>query len=218
MVIALSLLIVASATLHLRAEYHRRAAQIYLFKPLTIVLVIALAGWTAATRAAPGASGGQSLYPILIIAGLGFSLLGDIILMLPSDRFVAGLICFLLAHMTYIAAFSLGTQISTAVWLFAPLALIVALMSRRLWPHLGAMKAPVLCYEIVIVAMAWRAAERWLQGYRPGSSLGLIGALLFVASDAALAIRRFVGPFRGDHIVIMGAYVAAQWAIALSML
>lgn len=215
MSIALTALVAVSAALHLRAEYRQNAVQVYLFKPLTMVLILALALWGAATPAS--AENNLRFYPILIITGLSLSLLGDIFLMLPSDPFMAGLACFLLAHIAYIIAFSLGAQAVTAAWLFIPLALILAFMSRRLWPHLGMMKAPVLLYEIVIIAMLWRAAERWLQYSRASSMLALVGALLFVFSDAALAVRRFAGPFRGDHIVVMGAYVAAQWAIALSV-
>jgi len=39
---------------------------------------------------------------------------GDVFLMLPSDRFVAGLVAFLMAHLCYIAAF--GSEIDALAW------------------------------------------------------------------------------------------------------
>ena len=49
-----------------------------------------------------------SRYAGFILAGLVFSLAGDVFLMLPSDQFMAGLVSFLIAHLFYIAAFTAG--------------------------------------------------------------------------------------------------------------
>ncbi|PJA52007.1 MAG: lysoplasmalogenase, partial [Candidatus Marinimicrobia bacterium CG_4_9_14_3_um_filter_48_9] len=46
-----------------------------------------------------------SAYSVLIMAGLIFSLGGDIALMLPHDRFVMGLGSFLIAQIIYTFAF-----------------------------------------------------------------------------------------------------------------
>src|SRR2546421_12449626 len=92
----LSLLVLASALLNIRAEYKGPRRQVYVFKPLTVVLVILIALQTK-FAAAP-------LYKQLIIAGLLCSLAGDVFLMLPRERFVAGLVCFLFPHPFYLAA------------------------------------------------------------------------------------------------------------------
>jgi alkenylglycerophosphocholine/alkenylglycerophosphoethanolamine hydrolase len=47
--------------------------------------------------------------------------------------------------------------------------------------------------------------------------LALLGATLFVLSDSALAINRFVRPFKAVHAVVLSTYYAAQWLIALSV-
>ena len=64
--------------------------------------------------------------------------------------------------------------------------------------------------------MTWQALNRWLATGEAGSALALAGALLFVASDSALALNRFKGEFKGAQAVVLGTYFAAQWLIALS--
>ena len=51
----------------------------------------------------------------LRLAGLLFSLVGDVSLMLPNERFIQGLVSFLVAHLCYIVAFTFesGRALST---------------------------------------------------------------------------------------------------------
>jgi len=203
----LSLLVLASALLNVRAEYKGPRRQVYVFKPLTVVLVILIALQTK-FAAAP-------LYKQLIIAGLLCSLAGDVFLIWPRERFVAGLVCFLFAHLFYVAAFTVDGARTLSVWGAAILVLYGTLMLRLLWPHLGKLKAPVSVYVAAILLMAWQALNRWQAG-EAGSALALAGALLFVASDSALALNRFKGEFKSAQAVVLGTYFAAQWLIALS--
>ena len=89
-------------------------------------------------------------------------------------------------------------------------------MLRLLWPHLGKLKAPVSVYVAAILLMAWQALNRWVATGDAGSGLALAGALLFVASDSALAWNRFRGEFKSAQAVVLVTYFAAQWLIALS--
>ena len=79
------------------------------------------------------------------------------------------------------------------------------------------MRTPVLVYELVIVTMAWRATARWAATREVGALLALVGAILFVVSDSALAINRFVGKYKAAQALILGTYFCAQWLIALSV-
>lgn len=177
------------------------------FKPLTMVLVLALAVQPSLST--------PPLYRALVVAGLVFSLAGDVFLMLPSDRFIAGLVTFLIGHLFYVAAFAGAAT-------FEPLALLPFLAGAGavygvLHPHLGPLRGPVLVYIAAIAAMAWLATGRWLAVGQLGSLLACIGANLFVASDVALAIDRFARPFRGSQAVVLGTYFPAQLLIALSI-
>jgi len=205
----LSVLVFGSALLHIRAEYKGPRVHVYLFKPLTMVFIILLV--------LQGARPDASLYKYAILAGLGFSLVGDIFLMLPLKRVIAGLASFLVAHLCYIVAFSAGIRLGVSGFLPALFLLYVIIMFVVLFPHLGEMKLPVLVYELVIVMMAWRAVERWAQIGDTGALLALAGAILFVISDSVWATNRFVRRYKSAQALILSSYFCAQWLIALSV-
>jgi len=90
------------------------------------------------------------------------------------------------------------------------------LMMRVLWPHLGKMRLPVLMYMLAILMMGWAAAGRRLLTEQEGSLLAFLGAILFIASDSALALDKFRRRFRSAQLLILSTYFTAQWLIALS--
>jgi uncharacterized membrane protein YhhN len=199
------------AILAIRAHYpeESRRWQIYAFKPLATLLVLALALSLPA---------GQPEYRWAIAAGLLFSTAGDVFLMLPRDRFVAGLASFLVAHLCYIGAFSIGVPFAAAPLLWLPFFAAGGMVLAMVWPGLKpALRAPVVVYVVVIAAMAGQATGRW---YASGSVVALaaaIGAGLFVVSDAVLAIDRFRWHFRAARAATLSTYWAAQLLIALSI-
>lgn len=206
---ALSLLAAVSAVLQVRAEYRGPRWRVYLCKPLTTALLLALA-------ALPGGDG-TGRYQIAVVVGLALSLAGDVFLMLPGDRFIPGLASFLLAHIAYLVAFTTGVPPGTRPAALLPFAASAGVLLAVLWPHLGARRTPVAAYVGAIVWMAWQALARALALGTAATALAAAGAALFVVSDAALALDRFKRPFRSARAVVMTTYVAAQWLIALSV-
>jgi len=201
--------VIISAFIHIRAEYRGPRRNVYIFKPLTTSLIILTALLLPATAPAP--------YKALIILGLIFSLGGDVFLMLPQDRFVFGLISFLIAHIFYIFAFTGETGFQFTPWVLGIYLVYGAVMLALLWPHLRSMKAPVFLYMLIILAMGWQAAERWLILGGIGALLAMVGAILFVISDSVLALDRFRGRFTAARAIVLCTYFAAQWLIALSI-
>lgn len=208
LVIILTVFAFFSAVLTIVAAYQKRHLTHYLFKPLTLVFIISLA-LLSKNPVSP-------FYRQLIIAGLICSLVGDIFLMLPRDRFIPGLLSFLVAHVIYIVAFTRESGRALSFWALIPFLIYGCLMLRLLWPHLGKMRLPVLMYMLVILAMGWAAAGRRLLTEQEGSLLAFLGALLFIASDSLLAVDKFRGRFRNAHLLILSTYFTAQWLIALS--
>jgi uncharacterized membrane protein YhhN len=208
-VILLSILAAISGALTIIAKYRKSKRLEYICTPLTMIFII-----TIAILADDPVS---DRYRYLILAGLVASLAGDVFLMLPSNKFIQGLASFLIAHLFYIAAFTLEGGDPAPLWYIIPFALYGVVMLWRLWPHLGSMKIPVMIYVAVILIMAWQAANRWLQTEQEGSLLALIGAYLFVMSDSALAVERFRGGFRSAPFWVLSTYFVAQWLIALSV-
>jgi uncharacterized membrane protein YhhN len=166
----------------------------------------------------PDPVGGRS-YAVLIAVGLLFSAVGDVCLVWP-ERFVPGLASFLVAHLLYVAAFTVGAGPGGLAWSWiVGLALFTMGFLRFLWPHLGRMRGPVAGYVAVIATMAWAAARRaGAPGVtEPSGTLALAGALLFLGSDGILATNRFVVRFASAHAWVMLTYYAAQTLIALSV-
>jgi uncharacterized membrane protein YhhN len=209
--IILSLLTLVSAILHIKAKKH--TTNFYIFKPLTMLFIIAIAFYQSAitnTTTSP-------YYKYLIIIGLIFSLAGDIFLMLPSDRFIAGLLSFLVAHIFYIIAFTQsGFSLFSFIYII-PFFIYGAILFSLLLPFLKEMKIPVAVYAGVLLIMGWQAFSRWM-GFAPsGSLVAFIGSLFFMASDSILAIDRFKGSISNAQVYFMTTYFLAQWLIALSI-
>ncbi len=203
----LVLLVILAASIHIRAEYRGPLRNVYVFKPMTMAFI-----WLIAILGQPT----LPFYKYTIIAGLVFSMAGDVFLMLPSDRFVAGLVAFLVAHILYTVAFM--SEISTLIWWpLIPLGIYGVVIYIILAPCLGKLKPPVLVYIVVILIMTWIAWERWSQTHQSGALLATIGAVLFVISDTILAINRFRGAFKPARLLNLTTYFAAQCLIAGSV-
>jgi uncharacterized membrane protein YhhN len=133
---------------------------------------------------------------------LVFSLVGDILLMLPRDLFSAGLVAFSLAHLAYIRALILDPPLNLAS-LF--ILVMVSITGFQVYRGLAAglahrgkqnMKTPVLIYIVLVVGMLTSALltlNRFWWQVVP-SLLVSAGALLFAISDTWLAWDRFVNP------------------------
>jgi uncharacterized membrane protein YhhN len=206
---ALRALAACLALANLVAEAVRHQPAIYVTKPLATAFLVAVA-----LAASPPI---HRIYKTLVAAGLTFSLAGDILLMLPGDRFVFGLASFLVAHLCYTAAFLHARGGGFAPRYAAPFAVFGAGMLAYLWPSLAILKIPVACYVLVINAMAWQAWATWGATRRRGALMAALGACVFLASDSLLALDRFHEHFAGARVGVMATYYIAQWLIASSV-
>jgi uncharacterized membrane protein YhhN len=204
--------VAVSAAFAIVAAHRGDRQGVYLFKPLTTLII--LVGAAFLIRPAP------PLYRALIVVGLGCSLGGDILLMLPGERLIAGIVAFLLAHLAYVAAFSLANPVTARqlVWLLPFLVFSAVVLADR-WRTFGRLKVPLVVYAIVISTMAWRAAMRSQAVVIPRQTFlfGALGAGLFVVSDALVVLRRFGRALPGGQSLELAAYWAAQCLIALSL-
>lgn len=202
-------LLVAAALACLVGELLALPVVIYVAKPVATLAIIAIA-WRAHHPVSP-------TYRALIVAGLVASLAGDVALMLPGDRFVVGLGCFLVAHLLYIGAFASDGGGARDLGMALAVGLIAVAMLLYLWPALGELQLPVLAYVTVIGVMAWQALARWRRLGSEGAAFAAVGAVSFLVSDSALAIRRFRVEFPLASVAVMTTYWLAQWAIARSV-
>lgn len=163
--------------------------------------------------------------PFLLVAALVLSAAGDAFLAHEGEKpFLGGLASFLLAHLAYVALFVAaggGAEIlAVQPWRLAiPVAATVAalLLLRRLLPAVGpALRLPVSFYVAAIVAMMWASAT-------VPAPIVMVGAALFVASDAILAVEKFLLSPQSPHRTWAGPavwvlYYLAQATITLGLL
>src|SRR6218665_1356556 len=156
-------------------------------------------------------------YARLIWAGLVLSLAGDLLLEVAPSLFLPGLGAFLLAHVTYVAAYLAVTR-APSLARGLPFALLAVGASTFLWPRLGGLALPVAAYVVVICTIMWRAAAMLGKAglARREQWFALAGSLLFATSDGLLALQLFVHPMTGAGYPIMLLYWAGQLGIALS--
>lgn len=183
-----------------------------LFKPLALAIAIAFAA-----RRAQRQPGGIARFDALLLTGLVFSLAGDVLLMGPANLFVPGLVCFLLAHLMYIALFRIGVGLFPRPRALAATLLIGAGMYAFLWQG-GlpvALRIPVGFYVVVIACMAAQAIGRAavLRSSDPAALWVAVGACFFMLSDALLAINRFVSPLPLASLWVLATYYTAQMLI-----
>lgn len=146
----------------------------------------------------------------LFFTALFMSFLGDVFLMFPG-WFIPGLVAFLLAHVAYLLLFRKEYDFSfTAILLFG---LFTSGFLVFLYPSLPPeMQIPVTVYCVAITLMGIFAASRTTSS-RTSYRYVLMGAVLFIVSDALIAIDRFHTTIPYAAVYIMCTYGAAQYLI-----
>jgi uncharacterized membrane protein YhhN len=158
-------------------------------------------------------TGVESAFAIAIVAGLGLSWLGDLLLTgKRTPYFVAGLATFLLAHLAYTAAFWIRGLDWFALGIgIAMMAAIAGIVLHWLMPEVpGPMRAPVRAYVIAIAAMVAAAGA-------VGSPWLLLGAAMFALSDVFVAREQFVAKTSRNARIGLPLYYGAQVIIALQV-
>lgn len=203
---------------------YRRGPKITLYTKAAASSLFMLAG--ALCTAMPTKGPGTPAYAALMLTGLGFGMLGDVLLecqhVFPEKKsrfFVSGLGAFLLGHLFYIVLFlrlaPLGwVQPITAVAVFA----VLYMLKCRFKVEPGKMTVPVYLYAAIVSVMVGAALAATLWHTGPARPIFITGALFFCISDALLAYLYFgpkkLPPLRAINV---SYYYAAQMLFALSI-
>lgn len=155
---------------------------------------------------------------LILGAALAFSCLGDIFLDLPGQRFIHGLVSFLVSHFIYILLFVRNWQrplrpSGGQMALAAAVLVYSLLLSSWLSPDLGKLGGPVMVYVCAITIMAVSTifagfAKPWVW----------IGAILFLISDSMIAVGKFKTPVPLSKYLIWTTYYLGQYGIAIGFL
>ncbi len=147
-----------------------------------------------------------------------FALFGDIFLMFNGeDFFLIGLSCFLIMQILYTITFLKDkiTDPTKISYRSLPVILVSIFVIIYLWSGLGEMRIPVASYTaaislMVISALIRRSNVHW---YFPV----VAGVILFMISDALIAVSKFGDSFMGIEYGIMSTYMIAQYLIVRGM-
>jgi len=190
----------------------------YVVKPGTLILVI-----IAALLLMRGAD--NTRLALFFVLGLCFSLAGDVLLMLPGERFfIPGLIAFFIAHVFY----SIGLNPTLPPRASVVVLVVVAALGVMLYTRIAAslrqkgeeaMRIPVGAYAAILSLMLFSA---WATLFRPAwpaaaRLTAIVGATLFFASDSMLAWDKFVAPSHALRVLVMITYHLAQFALAATI-
>jgi uncharacterized membrane protein YhhN len=201
--------VAAAALLAIAGHFTGIPWLVCVFKPMATLFIAAVAftNWRAQ----------RDRYSLWVTIGLMCSLAGDVWLLWPARYFLLGIVSFLVAHITYLAAFTRGIKFPARplVWL------LYAAIGFGLWlflrPGLSvSLRAPVAVYTFFLATMASQAMGRFLILRTSTARLAAIGAIFFMISDMLLALDRFRRPIPASAFLVLGAYYLAQWLIASS--
>lgn len=214
-------LLFAVLSIEIYAENTQNLSLLYGTKPLLIPILLLMLFVETKPM--------QTKFGRLIVLGLIFSLLGDVLLMIREvDLFIPGLLSFLTAQILYSLAFFSQRNPSSSKAYFATVLIgfsafyavfMVFIQNHVLQLDDAAVLSPaVFVYGAVISVMGISAALR--KGQIPVRSFNFIffGALFFIASDAILATSKFTEialPF--PNFLVMSTYILAQLGIVLGL-
>ncbi len=147
-----------------------------------------------------------------------FALFGDIFLMFNGEEFfLIGLSCFLVMQLLYTITFLKDrvNDILLMIYRSLPIMFVSIAVITYLWDGLGEMRIPVAIYTaaitmMVISALIRRSNVKW---YLPV----VAGVLLFMVSDALIALSKFGPSFSGIEYGVMATYMIAQYLIVRGM-
>ncbi|RVT86093.1 lysoplasmalogenase [Inhella crocodyli] len=151
--------------------------------------------------------------------GLVASLAGDVALLWPAQGFLPGLVSFLLAHLAFVRSMAVRSRFG-APWrpFLAYGALAAAVLAWVIWPGLpGDLRAPVVIYVAVLVAMAGQGAAWWWRSRERDACWAAMGGALFLASDTLLAVDRFGGGVPLASLAIHALYWVSIGLISRSL-
>jgi uncharacterized membrane protein YhhN len=186
----------------------------YIAKPATM---LALLGWIWL-----GVGFGRGI--MWFTLGAIFCLAGDVFLMLPRDRFIFGLLAFLIGQVCYVIGFNDQPPFIN-LW-GGVVIVILAIYIGWLYPKLltgiiaigkTGLKIPVLVYSLVISLMVYSALMTFTRigWHKPAVISVSLGAILFYFSDSILAWDRFVKPTQRGRLMNMISYHLGQIGIIL---
>ncbi|UYU32148.1 lysoplasmalogenase [Siccibacter colletis] len=196
-----------SAWLYVDASYRGPAWQRWVFKPVTLLLLLILA-WQAPLFSATG---------YLVLAGLCASLAGDALTLFSRERMLYATGAFFLSHLLYTIFFA--SQMTLSFFWPLPLVLLVigALLIATIWTRLETLRWAVCTFVGMTLVMVWLAGELWF--FRPTASAlsAFVGAILLLLGNIVWLGSHYRRRFTADNAIAAACYFAGHFMIVRSL-
>ncbi|UWS29178.1 lysoplasmalogenase [Erwinia pyrifoliae] len=201
------LAVLFSGWLYVDASYRGPQWQRWVFKPVTLLLMLAWA-WQAPVL---------KTTDYLILAGLIATLAGDALMLLPNKRMLYAIGAFFLSHLLYTLCFA--SQVTLTLFWPIPLTLLIigALVLATVWTRLEELRWPISTLIGMALLMVWLSTEHYF--FRPSddSFTVMAGADLLLLGNIVWIISHFRCRFSADSAIIAACYFAGHFMIVRSL-
>lgn len=201
------LAVLFSGWLYVDASYRGPQWQRWVFKPVTMLLLLAWA-WQAPVL---------NTTDYLILFGLLATLAGDILKLLPQQRMLYAVGAFFLSHLLYTISFA-GHMTLSFFWPIPLVILIIGIvLIALLWNRLEDLRWPVCTFIGMTLVMVWLATEQYY--FRPtdyGFSL-MAGAGLLLLANIVWLFSHYRRRFNADRAIVAACYFAGHFMIVRSL-
>ena len=196
-----------SAWLYVDASYRGPQWQCRVFKPVTLLLLLALA-WQAPVL---------NNTDYLILAGLAATLLGDALLLLPERRVMYALGAFFLSHLLY--TLFLASQMTFSFFWPLPLALLIigVLLIAVIWTRLDELRWPVCTLIGITLLMTWLGAELHFSRPTDYSFTLMAGTALLLLATVIWFISRYRYRFNAARALVAACYFAGHFMVVRAL-
>jgi len=171
---------------------------------------------------------GWQAAPFSFGLALSFSLVGDILLLLPDRFFLPGLISFLAAQVCYVIGFNPQSPVDS-FFVFATGILVLGVGSYLFNnlrkniernPAYRNLITPILFYSLALNMMLFSTILTLAQSSWLPTAAGLVaaGGMLFYASDVLLSANRFIRPIPNGKLLVRILYHLGQLGLTSGIL
>ncbi|MFU2315495.1 lysoplasmalogenase [Rahnella sp. PCH160] len=196
-----------SGWLFVDASYRGPRWQRWVFKPVTLLLLLLLA-WQAPTL---------NVYSYLILLGLAATLVADGLLLLPEERFMYAIGAFFLSHLLYTLSFA--SQMTITFFWPLPLALLIigAVLLAVIWTRLAELRWAVTTYIAMTLLMVWLAGEQYFARSTDMAFSLFCGAALLLLGNIFWLTSRYRFTFRASDALVAACYFGGHFLIVRSL-
>ncbi|WP_421507495.1 lysoplasmalogenase [Erwinia rhapontici] len=201
------LAVLFSGWLYVDASYRGPQWQRWVFKPVTMLLLLAWA-WQAPVLATTD---------YLILLGVLATLVGDALTLLPTKRMLYAIGAFFLSHLLYTLYFA--SQMTLSVFWPIPLVLLIigGVVLATIWSRLEELRWPICTFFGMALLMVWLATERYFVLPSEDAFTLMAGAILLLLGNIVWLVSHYRRRFSADSAIIAACYFGGHFMIVRSL-